>query len=287
MKVIPSKAGIQKYLISMDSRPAQAALSRKLKMTGLLLLFFTSYCSLAEEYCFTLAENFYEQLYCEIQAKGRGDELPAFRDFLRNDPTTQALLLKRPARKLGINVPMPKPQSVARPAPAAKPSGQNTAQIAGAMQGCDYSQGVIQCASNAFHFVKNLPNDQLAPGALTSNNKMAIPSFSAALTDGSAVGKYLANAYAIYLEKMMAIGLGAATMSYAKFHYFFYDISEKGISFSERFETLYHYLKKDKRALAIRHVSAPESLAPGECEPVTTGLLACSSGQRNYLFKQN
>lgn len=115
---------------------------------------------------------------------------------------------------------------------------------------------------------------------------MAIPAFAAALSDDHAVARYLVNAYAIYLEKMMAIGLGAATMSYAKFHFFFYDISEKGISFSERFETLYHYLKKDKKVLPIRDVSAPDSLDPGQCEQLSTVLLACNAGQRNYLFRR-
>ena len=45
----------------------------------------------ADRFCFTYAENYYEQIYCEVQASGQGKDLPGFYDFRRNDEMMQAL----------------------------------------------------------------------------------------------------------------------------------------------------------------------------------------------------
>ncbi|MEH6529416.1 MAG: hypothetical protein V7718_05685, partial [Porticoccus sp.] len=62
----------------------------------------------AENFCLLLAENYYEQLYCEVKAMGQGRRLPSLLDFRRNNELTQAMLLKRPAAKVGIEVVLPK-----------------------------------------------------------------------------------------------------------------------------------------------------------------------------------
>src|SRR5690606_29447940 len=62
----------------------------------------------AQSYCFLSAPTYYEQAYCELQAKGAARGLPPFQQFKRNDETIQAVLLKRPAARLGIQLPTPK-----------------------------------------------------------------------------------------------------------------------------------------------------------------------------------
>ena len=64
--------------------------------------------SSAQSFCFASASSYYEQVYCELQARGEAKTLPPFYQFKRNDATTQALLLKRPAGRIGIELPMPK-----------------------------------------------------------------------------------------------------------------------------------------------------------------------------------
>ncbi len=73
---------------------------------GLLLMACGS--ARADLLCFSLAENYYEQVYCELQALGKSQGLPAWRDFRNNDEVTQALLLQRPARRAGIIIQPPR-----------------------------------------------------------------------------------------------------------------------------------------------------------------------------------
>src|SRR5690554_5610586 len=71
--------------------------------------------SQSQSFCFASAASYYEQVYCELQARGEVKSLPPFYQFKRNDVMTQALLLKRPARRAGIDLPMPKtPQATTK-----------------------------------------------------------------------------------------------------------------------------------------------------------------------------
>ncbi|WP_166165269.1 hypothetical protein [Pseudomaricurvus alcaniphilus] len=76
-----------------------------LAVFGLLLVCGSARADLL---CFSLAENYYEQVYCELQALGKSQGLPAWRDFRNNDEVTQALLLQRPARRAGIIIQPPR-----------------------------------------------------------------------------------------------------------------------------------------------------------------------------------
>tara|TARA_R110001592_G_scaffold52511_8_gene160708 strand:- start:25521 stop:25838 length:318 start_codon:yes stop_codon:yes gene_type:complete len=62
--------------------------------------------------CFNQAETYYEQIYCEIKAKGQGVSLPSFVDFRKNNEQMQALLLKRKAEALNIPFTMQQKKSV-------------------------------------------------------------------------------------------------------------------------------------------------------------------------------
>lgn len=54
----------------------------------------------ADQFCFALAETYYEQVYCQLQAKAQTKNLPPFNQFKKNNEQVQASLLKRPAGNL-------------------------------------------------------------------------------------------------------------------------------------------------------------------------------------------
>ncbi|HEY0891459.1 MAG TPA: hypothetical protein VGE32_00300, partial [Cellvibrio sp.] len=64
----------------------------------------------ADQFCFALAETYYEQVYCQLQAKAQTKGLPPFNQFKKNNETVQASLLKRPAERNGIKLPVRKVQ---------------------------------------------------------------------------------------------------------------------------------------------------------------------------------
>lgn len=261
----------------------------------------------ADSFCLSAAETYYQQLYCEVKAQGAGGSLPSFADFRKNNPTVQALLLKRPARSLGITVVMPErqakpvvaaidthPRRVApRNTPAGKPQPQPNKATESpvvarpATDGCRIEGKLIHCGADRFTLVGNQRNEKLAEGVLGEQNKMALPVYRDSLADRAALNRYLPVAYRRYLEKMLEIGLGGATMSYGKFTRLFLDLAAKGVNFSQRFDTMYEFLKKDKRQLAVsEHVRNNRDLELSDCGDVSERLIACSTAGRNYIFRR-
>ena len=242
----------------------------------------------ADAFCFTLAENYYEQVYCELQAAGQGNQLPAWRDFRNNDATTQALLLKRPAARAGIEIRLPKPQPARDPASQAAPP-PTVAPVTGgggssALSACQLQPLRIQCGDRHYRFVSNRRNSELSAGALSADNRMNLPAFHGD-AHNPAGRDYLGRAFAIYLRKMIDIGLGENTLNFARFQFIFQDLRDKGLDFSQRFETMYHYLKKDKASIGVRvATAAPDSLGIDDCQPVGDELISCSQGRAHYLF---
>lgn len=270
------------------------------QLSRLLLLVFFSTGFAAKgwpgDFCFSLAENYYEQIYCELEAMGKGRELPDFSDFRRNNESTQALLLKRPAQKVGIQLALPsrakrdssqamagtKPGGQSPPA-ASSQASKRTANTALSIPGCLYADSLLQCGGRDYRFTGNRSNDRLASGVLAGDNKMGMPA-PPALIAPEVIQPYLQKAYGVYLEKMAEIGLAGSTMHFNKFSYLFYDVADKGVSFNGRFETMFHYLKKDKQTLGVQNTAAPSQLALDACMKVTDAIIACASGARNYLF---
>src|SRR5690606_9413842 len=76
----------------------------------------------AQSFCFASAGSYYEQVYCELQARGEATNLPPFYQFKRNDARTQALLLHRPASRIGIDRPNPNAAVASRPSPTIPPA---------------------------------------------------------------------------------------------------------------------------------------------------------------------
>jgi len=279
--------------------------------------------SQAQEFCFSLAENYYEQLYCELKAKGVSKGLPSLYVFKTNEPLTQALLLKRPAAKIGIEVTLPKKTPRRKAVPAStKPSKsskpdkikpeQNSSQVKAVQSGsknikskkaapvlkniksingshplalCALRQGVIECKSGKFHLSGNKRNKNLLEGVLLSANKLAIESYQPKKHKDELLNKYLEDAYRLYIEKMFEIGLGAATLSYPKFVFLFNDMEANNVDFSGRFETMFKFLKKDKLTISVSgKVPGNISVSMENCMLVNANIIACESGRKNYLY---
>ena len=272
------------------------------KLTQILLLTWLCVPLIchSEKRCFTFAQTHYEQLYCEIKARGKGTQLPAFYEFQKNTITTQALLLKRPAREIGIDITLPgrsknassgyKKNAMPNKLAAKKYSTTTTPKLKTLsaneqnIENCKSEKNIIQCAQQHYHLVGNKPNQQLDDGVFASEQTMALPVFQGAIQDTQAVKQYLHRSYVHYLKKMLSIGLGASTLSYEKFSYLFKDLTDKKISFSERFETMYYYLKQDKKQLAINaRLEEPESLILNQCYFFEM-LLVCTLGMKNYIY---
>ena len=254
-------------------------------LIGLFGMFSIS--SQADEFCLLLAENYHEQLYCELQALGQGQGLPPLRDFRRNDSLTQALLLKRPAARVGINVTVPKrtvtpPPSILDNVTAPRLSGRDDSDAV-----CQLEGVILQCGDNRYRVVGNQANSRLPAGVLDGSNKMNIPFSPKGSAERSALTAYLARAYRQYLTKMLEIGLGGSTFSFRKFIYLFDDVTARGLDFSERFETMFGFLKQDKQRISVNE-RLPDiaNLDASYCEQLDDAMAVCDGGRKNYLFRR-
>ncbi|TNE80270.1 MAG: hypothetical protein EP334_03335 [Gammaproteobacteria bacterium] len=236
----------------------------------------------ADDFCLLLAETYHEQLYCELKSAGQGQKLPSLLDFRRNDELTQALLLKRPAAKLGINVAMPK----RRIDPVSPPAAPRAAAVKSHLTAQCQLQGTnLLCGERRYRLVGNVANSALRAGVLALDNKMNIPAEPAEVEAHSVLTAYLTRAYRQYLTKMLEIGLGGSTFSFRKFTYLFEDVTSRGLSFSQRFETMFGFLKQDKQRMSVDvRVPDTELLEVRYCEPLDNRLAVCDGGRRNFLF---
>lgn len=154
------------------------------------------------------------------------------------------------------------------------------------MRQCLFYAKNIQCGGDNYHLVGNQANSKLVQGALASTNKMEIPDYMGLLSDQQALSQYLTRAYRQYIGKMLEIGLGGSTFSYAKFDFLFHDVTAKGIDFSQRFETMFRFLKQDKQNIAVSE-TLPRSvpLVRERCGRLDDSLVVCDGGRKNYLYR--
>jgi len=278
-----------------------------MKLTKIILFrlqflvgFFLGFLALAAQsdpFCFSRAQSYYEQVYCELQAKAQLQGLPGFEEFKNNSEPVQYSLLKRPAERNRIKLPRPKATLQKAPVAEALPSrlhrehegsaaghmqqAQFQASAVAASDACILSGKEIHCGANSYQAQGNLRNSRLSSGALDSDNPMAIPERASGQSDSD----YLLTAYVQYLRKMREIGLGGVTMTYGKFAFLYRDLGERGLNFSQRFETMFGFLKKDKATLGVSEgVSLPQGLQSQDCVPVAEDMVTCSYQGRNYLF---
>ncbi len=254
--------------------------------------------ALADPFCFSRAQSYYEQVYCELQAKAQLQGLPGFEEFKHNSEPVQYSLLKRPAERNRIKLPFAKASVQTKPAqnnlqqealpPKVKfakklPSQAAPAQTFAASDtdGCQLSGEQIRCGGISYKAQGNLRNTRLAAGVLEPENKMAIPERRSDQSESD----YLLAAYVQYLKKMREIGLGGVTTSYGKFAFLYRDLGVRGLNFSQRFEIMFGYLKKDKATLGVNEgVSLPTELSLQSCGQLNEELLVCSVQGRNFLF---
>jgi hypothetical protein len=267
-------------------------------------------CVLANQFCFTSAKTYYEQVYCELEAKGKLKGLPSFEQFKRNNEVVQASLLKIPAERNRIALPLPKKSAlqIIEASTAEKntitqkelkheskpDSNQRVAQkegsvarkfdrlVSGDAEACQLQAGEIHCAFKRYRLIGNRINSRLAKGALLESNKMLLPLHQ----PGQSLNAYVTLAYRQYIEKMCEIGLGAVTMAYARFAYLYEDLQSKNVNFVQRFELMYTYLKKDKATMWVSEkIPVNAQLAMQYCELMTENLYVCAAQGQNYIFE--
>ncbi len=252
--------------------------------------------AVAEEACSASATTDLERLYCDVVAQGGGQGLPSQADFRRNQPQVQALLLRRPAKRLGLSVPAVTaepaqsklaPSSQASPKPPKPEPEQADSQPTrfGQLADCALKGERIVCPDRQFQLAVNQPNRALAPGVLEDQNRLGLRPFQGDRNDEQQVRAYLSSAYDRYIPKMLAIGLGANTMSFTAFHNAFHTLEDGGVDFSERMERTFHLLKQDKLNLAVQaryHDRLPENLAL--CEVINPDIIVCDNVATNWVF---
>lgn len=237
-----------------------------------------------------------EQVYCQLASKGV--QLPSLEDFRRNPPQMQYLLLKRPAAARGIALPAlaakrkvkPEVRSEARrvtPAvQAPEPSAvqrQNNAAPSPRREACQLQRDTIVCGAERYRLVLNKLNRELSPGSLGELNVLRLPAYQ---KQHHSLNTYLTNSYQHYIEKMMSIGLGASTMSFTKFHYTWQQSQQHGHDFSERFNLVFEYLKKDKRSMGVQPSyddALPQKMS--WCESLDARLWVCDNSDRNWVYQ--
>lgn len=272
----------------------------------ILLLIMGAGTASAKNYCFVKAETYYEQIFCEVSSKGNGRHLPDFYDFRKNDPLIQALLLKKSAARSGIALAMPrnKTKTVQHDVvknTAAKNSAKGNARKIGRIsvennanqhhdgftwrRDCQFDKNAIVCIKKRYVLIGNKNNDTLKEGALSKSNQMGLTYYRQSLDNKADVNDYLVLSYQRYVEKMLAIGLGGVTMSSGKFAFLFHDLTNRGVSFHERFETMYRYLIKDKKAIRVNErASIDQPLSMDRCLYLSENIITCEATQKNFLF---
>lgn len=241
----------------------------------------------------------YERIYCEIVAGGGGGSLPSFEDFRRNSPQVQALLLKRPAQRLGIELTAPERAAPMATEPAPQPSAAEPAVMAGpqsspgpqpspepqGLRGCSLRGEVIECGHRRYQLATNQPNSALADGVLVEDNRLELASFSGDPSNEAELRQYLSDAYDRYILKMLEIGLGGATMSFSEFYHNYQRHQASGVDYAQRMEQTFQLLKQDKRTRAVPSrltERLPQSLT--HCSGIGARVVVCDDVATNWVF---
>ena len=268
--------------------------------------------------CLSQSRSELEEAFCNIQTKKPNNNLPSFNDFQNNPPDMQYLLLKSLARKLNIQLSKPtRPQppkakqetkdqevenqniqekAVVKLTPTIRsnivsseePKVQHTQPHNNPkkMQHCKLDKLWIHCNEIHYKLVTNKTNTDLEKNALSESNKMNIRDRNTKELNDISNIKYLSKTYPVYIHKMLSIGLGAGTMSFTKYASI-YEASEKNQqNFSERMETMFGFLKTDKRGNAIQ--SRYDTLLPEKinwCMPLDDMLIVCDNIHKNWIYE--
>jgi len=156
-------------------------------------------------------------------------------------------------------------------------------QYSDVLSSCQQRGLAVNCADGHYELLGNLPNPKLSSQALSEGNQLSLPVLESDRQE--ALPDYLSEAYSVYIEGMMEIGLAASTMTYSKFAQLYQIMQQQGQDFAGRFEVMYTFLKKDKQTIAVSTKrEVPEGFALEYCHFLNDKLLACEHKRANYLF---
>ncbi|WP_404365993.1 hypothetical protein [Marinobacter sp.] len=255
----------------------------------------------ADDSCLATAKTELERVYCQVVSEGEGDALPSATDFRRNDPRVQALLLKRPAQRLGISLPgastevRKQERTPGRPEPSEPPVSErqevpdrlSDVTADSSLRQCRLAgEGrTIACPGRRFELATNRPASALASAALSGENRLALASFEGSRDDEEAVRSYLSDAYDLYIRKMLDIGLAGATMSFTAFHNAFHTTEAGGVDFAARLQQTYELLKEDRKTLAVS-TGYPDELPESIefCAAIDRDIVACDNVGTNWVY---
>jgi len=254
-----------------------------------------------------------ETSYCQLRAKGA--RLPSLGDFRRNTKMMQYLLLKRSAQQAGMTLLKPtshRPQTTKKqhllttqdkPSPKANHTpktafGVQTAAPAASQplahtvtkqpaERCALQGRTIYCDQQRFTLIENRFNHELPADALVDSNRLILGKISTQLNEQQKL-RLLSRHYAVYVDKMLKIGLGGVTMSYSQFYYAWQTSTQQGQDPGARFTRMYEFLKLDKKRMAVdRRVddTLPESL--NQCMRVSVAVWTCDKGRRNWVYARS
>jgi len=263
-----------------------------------LSLCFISVSSTASKQCHYQARTPLEHSYCDIKARGQGATLPSIMEFRSNPAPIQRLLLTTPARKAGITLP-PKEKSaptVSPPTKAPEVVTKNTDQATSVrtnkparsetpLGACSLAEALITCNRIRYVLKTNQPNNQLDRQALSDSNKLILEHRKAPRYSNATDLLYLSESYAIYIEKMLSIGLGDSTMSFTRFAALYQDATEQGKDFASRLAEMFELLKAEKRTKAIKprySDNFPKTIE--HCMRATSKIIVCDNVSQNWVY---
>lgn len=143
----------------------------------------------------------------------------------------------------------------------------------------------INCGGIYYQLQTNRPKHALARSALSESNRLELPAFSGDMRDERAVRTYVNSAYVSYIEKMLGLGLASSTMSFTTFYYSFKDQTQRNVDFAGRFETMFEFLKNDRKTLAVSTAvpsELPQSL--GQCATLSREIIVCDNQKKNWIY---
>lgn len=239
--------------------------------------------------CVGQAKTDLEKVLCRVKQEDPAARLPSLHEFRQNPEKTQRLLLRRPAKKLGIKLPAeaapvapPKKSRQASESEAAKPTAAKQPLVAADLQDCTLAGEQIRCADGLYRLQRNRPNGSLPAQAL-EQTQLVLPEFRVAASEAS---QYLSATYRSYIQAMLAIGLAEATLSYTKYVHIFNDVQQQGGDFPARMTTMFEYLKQDKKQMSAG--GRPSHMVPRQieqCQRLEQKLILCDNVAENWVFQ--
>lgn len=251
-----------------------------MKTCTILSLMFAATITSANECNFT-PQTELENLYCQVSQTHPKPNLVNIYEFRKNPPKVQKLILKPHLKKMGLALPQ-RERSHKADVKTTKQADQHISNSQ--LSDCSLTGNTILCHRNTYTLLTNKSNNELSPLALSKSNRLDLPEKNSPIYTGKSDQEYLSSIYPHYLEKMIGIGLAEVTMTFTKFVATYRTIIAEKKSFSTRFETMYEFLKKDKKHNRIERNTRPITITIEQCYFAGRQLIVCDDVNQNWLF---